>query len=137
MTDTTLPLGAGAPAPVRRERTRPMTSRPRFLQGVYSFEGRGLDQPFLLDDSLVYSVPRGNEAQLVYFRGGNAGDGLVSVVAVRDGEPIRWFPIGARDSVHVPLRVVEDLLAETRLEVHIAAPEGPGQVVIDLGLVEI
>ena len=33
-----------------------MESQPRFLQGVYSFEGRGLLKPFLLDDELAYVV---------------------------------------------------------------------------------
>jgi hypothetical protein len=36
------------------------------------------------------------------------------------------------------LRVVEDLLADTVLELHIAAPEGcSGTVILDLGLVEV
>jgi assimilatory nitrate reductase catalytic subunit len=112
-------------------------SRVRFLQGVYPFEGRGLDEPFLLSPELTYSVPRDTEAQLVYFRGGNASDGLVTAIIVRDGEPMRYFPIGAQAATHVPLRVVEDLLAETQLEVHLAAGVGAGMVVIDVGLVEV
>lgn len=119
------------------ERTRPTTSRPRFLQGVFAFEGRGLERPFLLDPALTYTVPRDAEAQLVYFRGGNASGSLVTAIVMRDGEPMRYFPIGANGSTHVPLRVVEDLLAETTIEVYVAAPEGPGQVVVDIGLVEI
>ena len=122
--------------PATGERTRPMTSHPRLLQGVFSFGGQGLASPTLLDPALTYVVPQDHEAQLVYFRGGNASDGLVSVVIMRDGEPMRYFPIGANAATHVPLRVVEDLLAETRLEVFVGA-EGSGQVVIDLGLVEI
>ena len=48
------------------------------------------------------------------------------------------FPIGAKASTHVPLRVVEDLLGDTRIELHLAAPEGAsGSVVVDLGLVEV
>ena len=119
-------------------RTRPMTSRPRFLQGVFPFAGLGLDRPSLLDPALTYVVPRDREAQLVYFRGGNASDHLVTAVIVRDGDPMRLFPIGAKGETHVPLRIVEDLLADTRVELHLAAPEGvAGQVVIDLGLVEV
>lgn len=114
-----------------------MTSRPRFLQGVFSFQGRGLDRPFLVDPSLIYVVPRDTEAQLVYFRGGNSSAELVTALIVRDGETMRYFPMGAKSGTHVALRVVEDLLAETRLEIHLAAPEGPGQVVVDLGLVEV
>ncbi len=115
-----------------------MSSRPRFLQGIYDFKGRGLHEPFLLDEQLTYVVPVGNEAQFVYFRGGNTSDKLACVIVIRDGEPMRYFPIGAASSTHVALRVVEDLLAETRVELHLAAPEGTaGQVVIDLGLMEV
>ena len=47
-------------------------------------------------------------------------------------------PLAARGSTHVSLRVVEDLLADTRLELHVAAPKGcSGTVVVDLGLVEV
>ncbi len=115
-----------------------MSSTPRFLRGIYDFEGRGIHEPFLLDPALVYIVPAGSEAQFVYFRGGNTSPELVCAIVMRDGEPMRYFPMGARDGTHVPLRVVEDLLAQTRIELYIAAPEGvTGEVVIDVGLVEI
>ena len=114
-----------------------MESKPRFLQGVYPFEGRGLDKPFLLDDDLTYVVPPGLQAQFVYFRGGNSCDELIYVVLMRDGEAMRYFPVGAKGDCHVPLRVVEDLMSDTHLEVHLAAAEGSaGSVVIDVGLVE-
>ena len=113
-------------------------STPRFLQGTFAIEGKGLDKPDLLDDELTYVVPAGSVAQTVYFRGGNSSDELVTVVLLRDGTPMRYFPIGAKASCHVPLRVVEDLLGDTKLEVHLAAPEGAaGSVVIDLGMVEV
>jgi assimilatory nitrate reductase catalytic subunit len=113
-------------------------STPRFLQGTYAIDGKGLDKPDLLDAGLTYVVPAGHVTQTVYFRGGNSSDELVTVVLLRDGEPMRYFPIGARASTHVPLRVVEDLLGDTTLELHLAAPEGAtGSVVVDLGLVEV
>jgi assimilatory nitrate reductase catalytic subunit len=115
-----------------------MSSKPQFLQGIYDFEGQGMHTPFLLDPRLTYVVPAGNEAQFVYFRGGNTSEEVVCVIAIRDGEPMRYFPIGAKSGAHIALRVVEDLLAETRIELHLAAPEGTtGQVVVDVGLMEI
>ncbi len=114
-----------------------MDSEPRFLQGVYPFEGLGLDKPFLVDDRLTYTVPPGLRAQFVYFRGGNSSDELIYVVLMRDGKPMRYFPIGARADTHVALRVVEDLTSDTSLEVHLAAPVATdGSVVIDIGLVQ-
>jgi hypothetical protein len=116
----------------------PDSSTPRFLQGPFEFEGKGLDSPFLLHSSLSYVVPPGATAQPVYFRGGNSTDVMICVILVRDGNPMRYFPIAAKGATHVALRVVEDLLADTVLEIFIAAPEGvSGTVIVDLGLVEI
>lgn len=50
---------------------------------------------------------------------------------------MRYFPIGARDSVHISLAVLEDLHPETLIEVLVAAPEGLATVVVlDIGFVE-
>jgi hypothetical protein len=113
-------------------------STPRFLQGPFEFEGNGLDKPFLIDESLRYVVPTGSVTQPVYFRGGNSSDEMVTVVLFRDGKPMRYFPMAAKGPTHVALRVVEDLLGDTVLELFIAAPRRcTGTVIVDLGLVEI
>jgi assimilatory nitrate reductase catalytic subunit len=115
-----------------------MHTTPRFLQGVFPFVGEGLEKPILLAPSLSYLVPLGTTAQPLYFRGGNSTDELVCVVLMRDGTPMRYFPIGAKSDTHVALRVVEDLLSDSRVELHVAAPEGlAGTLVVDLGMVEI
>ncbi len=115
-----------------------MYSKPRLLQGVFDFQGKGYDQPMLLSESLSYIVPVGKRAQFIYFRGGNSTDQMIYVVLHRDGKPMRYFPIGARADTHVALAVVEDLMSETRVEAFIAAPEGvTGTLVVDIGLVEI
>lgn len=115
-----------------------MEPTPRFLQAVRPFAGVGLDdyQPF--SPPLRYTVPNDASAQCVYFRGGNSSDELVTVVLTRDGEPVRLFPIGARASLHVPLRITEQLLHDTTLELHVAAPRSAtGTVVLDLGILEL
>jgi hypothetical protein len=113
-------------------------STPVFLQGPYEFEGNGLDKPSLIDESLRYIVPAGASTQPVYFRGGNSTEEMISVVLFRDGKPMRYFPIAAKGATHVALRVVEDLLADTVLELYVSAPGGcRGTVVVDLGLVEV
>jgi hypothetical protein len=115
-----------------------MASSPKFLQGAFSFTGAGLDKPDLIDESMVYVVPTGVIAQPLYLRGGNSSDELILVTLLRDGQPMRLFPIGARASINVPLRVVEDVDPDTRLELTIAAPAGvTGDVVIDFGLMEV
>ncbi|KWX67686.1 molybdopterin oxidoreductase [Mycobacterium sp. NAZ190054] len=113
-------------------------STPRFLQGAFAFHGSGYDKPAAVDDSLRYVVPAGTTAQPVYFRGGNSTKQMITVVLFRDGVPMRYFPIAAKGATHVALRVVEDLLADTVLELRVAAPDGvKGTVIVDLGLVEV
>ena len=113
-------------------------STPQFLQGAFEFEGNGYDKPVLVDDALRYVVPAGSVTQPVYFRGGNSTKQMISVVLYRDGKPMRYFPIAAKGATHVALRVVEDLLADTVLELYVAAPDGcSGSVIVDLGLVEV
>jgi hypothetical protein len=112
-------------------------SKPRFLQGVLTFEGAGLDHPQPLP-TLSYTVPRDRRAQLIYLRAGNSSSELISVAMLRNGEPVRLFPIGAKAAVHVPLAVVEDLQPDSRIEISIAAPAGvSGTLVLDIGLLEI
>lgn len=111
---------------------------PRFLQGAFDFEGRGLAKPSLLDPSLTYTVPEGVTGQVLYIRAGNSSDELATVVLVIDGAPARWLPVGARGDMHVSLRVVEDLLSGTTVELHHSAVEGAtGTLVVDLGMVEV
>jgi assimilatory nitrate reductase catalytic subunit len=50
---------------------------------------------------------------------------------------MRYFPIGARGEVHVPLRVVEDIEGGSVVELQLVAPLGlTGHLVVDLGMVE-
>ena len=113
-------------------------TKPQFLQAIAPFTGHGLDEYFPVEPPLVYTVPEGAQAQCVYFRGGNSSDHLICVVLVRDGRPMRLFPIGARQAIHVPLRVTEDLMSATTIEIHLSAPEAvTGTVVIDVGIIEL
>ena len=75
--------------------------------------------------------------QTLYFRGGNSSAELITVVLMRDGVPMRFFPIGAKGDVHVPLRVVEDIEGGSVIELQLVAELGTsGSVVVDLGMVE-
>ena len=113
-----------------------MASTPRFLQGVFPFTGHGLSKPEPIDPTLSFVVPPGMTAQPLYFRGGNSSGELIVVTLTRDGRSMRSFPMGAKGSVNVPLRVVEDVDPDTTLELVIAAPEGcTGEVVVDFGMV--
>ncbi|GAB2659975.1 hypothetical protein GCM10027169_23660 [Gordonia jinhuaensis] len=112
-------------------------STPRFLQGIFEFEGQGFDDLAEIGGGLTITVPDGSTIQAVYFRGGNSGDDMITVVLMHNGEPVRYFPIGAKAGTHVPLRLVEDFLEGSTLELRLAAPKAAtGSVVIDLGLVE-
>ena len=85
-----------------------------------------------------YGAEPDKRAQFIYLRAGNSSDELVYVQLLRDGKPMRLFPIGAKQGVHIPLAVVEDLFPETKLEVACGAPKGSlGSLVLDIGLLEI
>lgn len=49
-----------------------MYTKSVFLQGVYAFEGHGLQQPFLLTPELNYTVAADRRGQLTYVRVGNS-----------------------------------------------------------------
>lgn len=115
-----------------------MLEKPKFLQGLYPFIGVGLEKPIRLQPEIRYKVPSDKRSQLIYFRAGNSTGEMIYILFVRDGKPMRYFPVGAKDAVHVSLAVIEDLQPETWLELMIAAPDGvSGSVLLDIGLVEI
>jgi hypothetical protein len=110
----------------------------KFIQGVYGFNGAGLKQAVPLSPAIKYAVPFDKRTQLIYLRAGNSTDQLVYLVLMRNEQPMRYFPIGAKGAVHVPLAIVEDIDPEAQLELLIGAPEGvSGSVLIDMGLVEV
>ena len=62
-----------------------MDATPRFLNGVFDFEGRGLGRPAELDPALSYTVPSDKRTQLIYLRAGNSLDELVYLVLTKNG----------------------------------------------------
>ena len=129
-----------APEPHRPSRTRStrVKSSPRFLQGVFPLTGEGLAKPGPIDPALNYTVPQGASAQALYFRGGNSTGELVYVLLVRDGEPMRWFPIGARsDTPRPPPGGRGPDRRHRRRAARRGARGVVGELVIDLGLVEV
>jgi hypothetical protein len=115
-----------------------MQETPKFIQGVHAFHGGGLREFVPLRPAVLYKVPYDKRAQLVYLRAGNSSAEMIFVVLNRAQRPMRYFPIGAKGAIHVPLVIVEDIDPETELTLSVGAPLGlDGEVMIDLGLVEI
>jgi hypothetical protein len=115
-----------------------MLERPSFVQGVFAATGKGLDRPSPLTPRAVYRVPADKRAQTIYFRAGNAAPELISLVLTRRGDPMRYFPVGARQALHVALAVLEDISPDTEIEVLAAAPDGlTATVVLDIGFMEV
>ncbi len=115
-----------------------MLEKPAFIQGVFEFEGRGLNSPVSFPTPAIYKVPADKRAQTIYFRAGNASAEMIYLVLTRGGQPMRYFPVGAKGSVHVALAVLEDISPGSAIEVLVAAPQGvKSSVVVDVGFMEI
>lgn len=110
-------------------------STPKFIQGVFTFKGAGLDKAELLAS---FTVDAHKRAHPVYFRAGNSSGDLIILSVTHNGELMHYFPVGAKSAGHVPLTVLEDISPETRIEVSVAAPAGvSGTVVFDFGLLAV
>jgi hypothetical protein len=63
---------------------------------------------------------------------------MIYLVLANRGKPMRYFPVGARGAIHVPLAVIEDITPGSEVEVLIAAPQGlKSAVLVDVGFMEI
>lgn len=115
-----------------------MLEKPAFIQGVYEFEGCGLKNPTSFPSPAIYHVPTDKRAQTIYFRAGNAAAEMIYLVLTRGGKPMRYFPVGAKASIHVSLAVLEDISPGSTIELLVAAPQGiKASVVVDVGFMEI
>jgi hypothetical protein len=110
----------------------------RFIQGMFAFKARGLENPVSFQPKAAHQVPPDKRAQLIYCRIGNPTPEFIYLVLQRDGHTMRLFPCGGKSGIHVPLAIIDDFLPDSLLELLIAAPEGlTAKVMLDLGFVEI
>ncbi len=97
-----------------------------------------MEIPCSFTPAVTYSVPADKRAQLIYFRAGNPSDRNDLPGAHAGARTMRYFPVGAKGAVHVPLAVVEDISPGTKVEILVAAPEGvKAAVLLDVGFMEI
>jgi assimilatory nitrate reductase catalytic subunit len=104
------------------------------LQTITTVEGEGLNSPSPLD--LTYTVPQGCTAGVQYVRAGNAAGGMVNVTLLKDGKAMRYVPVAAGSSIHVPLALVDELEPGTEVSVS-AAGESSGTLILDIGILEV
>jgi hypothetical protein len=115
-----------------------MLEKPAFIQGLFAWEGKGLECPSSFDPAVSYTVPEDKRVQTIYFRAGNASAEMIYLVLTTGGRPMRYFPVGAKGAIHVPLAVLEDISPGSRVEILIAAPKGlKSSVLLDVGFMEI
>ena len=112
------------------------TGKPIFLQGVFSFEATGLRHPQLLSHKLSYTVPPHCVAGIRYLRVGIQCESLVCISTVVNGDPHRLIPVAPNATVHVPMAIVEPIIAGSQIEIHIAS-DNPGTAVIDVGCLQM
>jgi hypothetical protein len=112
-------------------------SKPRFLQGVFPFVGRGIYEGVPLEHDLGYTVAEGCAARVLYVRLGNHAGDLIYLTLTADDVPIRHFPVGPQGAMHIPLVVQEAHPPGTRLSFRLAAERGvSGTLVLDVGIDE-
>ena len=107
---------------------------PILLQTLATFEGNGLAAPHPL--GLSYTVPSNRTSGMFYFRAGSTVGGMVNISVMRDGQLMRYFPVAPNSAIHVSLAIVEELPAGTRIDI-LAAGEGSGTLILDIGYLEV
>ena len=107
---------------------------PVLLQTLATFEGQGLAAPQPL--GLGYTVPKDRTAGMFYFRAGSTVGGMVNISVMRDGKLMRYFPVPPNSAIHVSLAIVEELPEGTRIDI-LAAGEGAGTLILDIGYLEV
>ncbi len=73
-----------------------MLEKPAFIQGLFSYEGSGLESPMSFKPPVTYLVPPDKRAQTIYFRAGNAAPEMIYLVLTRRGKHMRYFSLSAQ-----------------------------------------
>ena len=111
---------------------------PRFIQGTFPFVGAGITERVSLAPDAEYTVPKGRQTEVLYLRAGNHTESLIYLTLCANGRPIRYFPLGKSEAMHIPLAIVEAHLAGTHLSLEISATRGEsGLVIVDVGMLEL
>ena len=79
-----------------RER-KPVLEKPTFMQGLFSFRGRGLDNPMPFRAARLTTVPFDKRAQTIYFRAGNASAEMIYLVLTRRRQAHALLPGGRKE----------------------------------------
>lgn len=104
------------------------------LQTIKDIEGNGLNDPQPLN--LSYTVPQGCSARVQYVRAGSTVTGMTNVTLLKNGKVMRYVPVASEGVTHVPLAIVDDLQTGVEIEI-VAAAEGSGTLILDVGILEV
>jgi hypothetical protein len=104
------------------------------LQTITDIEGEGIDSPHGLN--LTYRVSQGCTAGVQYVRAGNTTEGMINITVLKDGKAMRYVPVAAEGAVYEPLAIVDELQPGTEISI-VAAPEGSGELILDVGILEV
>lgn len=104
------------------------------LQTITEVEGEGLNSPGALD--LSYTVPQGCTAGVQYVGAGSTVEGMLNITLLQNGNVMRYVPLAAASTTHVPLAIVGELQPGTEVTVAVAA-EGAGTLIFDVGILEV
>jgi hypothetical protein len=105
------------------------------LQTITNVEGEGLDSPSQLD--LSYTVSQGCTAGVQYVRAGSTLPGMLNITLLQNDKVMRYVPVAAGSAMHVPLAIVDELQPGTEISIAVAAEEGSGTLILDVGILEV
>ena len=71
-----------------------------------------------------------------YVRAGNTTEGIINITVLKDGKAMRYGPVAARDAIHVPLALVDELQPRTENSIA-AAAEGSGKLILEVDILEV
>jgi hypothetical protein len=113
-------------------------AKPQFIQGTFPFIGAGITERIPLSHEAEYLVPEGCQAEVLYVRAGNHSNEIIYLTLCANSRPIRYFPLGKSEAMHIPLAIIEPHDAGTKLTIEISAVRGEsGVVILDIGLLEV
>jgi assimilatory nitrate reductase catalytic subunit len=62
---------------------------------------------------------------------------MLNITLLQNDKVMRYVPVAAGSAMHVPLAIVDELQPGTEISIAVAAEEGSGTLILDVGILEV